>query len=687
MRDIQRLFLTVFCIACGAAVSTPVFAKGQSDEVSVPLTALTQGQKVVVLRPKSPSAQLVWSVPAHRSAENVTLTLRYLTSPDTPKGSQLVVANDHRIVGAINLNAALPKGSVTLRLVRGMVKAGDHTFEIRILPGAVQTPAQLAGFWTQVDYTASKLQYTSTIVPWRHVDFTHLSAMLNDSGTKGVVHLPVALYGDVTAPLLTATQEAVAGLALRTDRLLKISAVRQLPGSQDSGIALAIGVSSDLPKFLLPTSPIVGPTVYLYRDPMQPSPITVVVTGKNPEQVHTAALQFAVNRMALPLGHRWNIASGASPVNLKVTPADALYPGRRTSLKALEGAQAVQEQKPQRSAQMHFWMPGGLYASRQAQLKLRLTMATQPDTPTVRHPLITVLANNRWISSWKLTPGVANYETTIPFTALQGGENAIDFIIRGGKVAVFRNSTLELPHTHQYAELPDLRYFADTGFPLVVNGSGKKLTVWYSRSEPKLWSAGLTLFARLAQASHSPLPETSATTDMPKTGNVLAIGTFSSTPTQWMTRSPVRIRHGELQWRAASSARGSATWTGAIHAVGAAYLLESPTPYSGGVAVSFLAKNAAGASAAAWKLVASTAWQHLRGDFAWLSPRGTWQATMVGSHFIYGHRDSAWYYVFLFSLKPYLWLLVVSAAILFAAVLAWIFTARKKAQWRAEEAI
>lgn len=687
MRDIQRLFLTIFCLACGAVVSTPVIAKGQSDRVSVPLTALTQGQKVVVLRPKSLSARLIWSVPAHRSAQNVTLTVRYLTSPDTPKGSQLVVDNDHRIIGAINLNAALPKGSVTLRLASGVVKAGEHAFEIRVIPGAVQSPSQLTGFWTQVDYTASQLQYTSTIVPWRHVDFTHLAAMLDDSGNKGVVHLPVALYGDVTAPLLTATQEAVAGLALRTDHLLKISAVRQLHGGGGSGIALAIGVSSDLPKSILPASPILGPTVYLYRDPMLPSPVTVVVTGKDPEQVRTAAVQFAANRMALPLGHRWNIPISASPENLKVPPTGAVYPSRRTSLKALEGFTAVNKQKLRRVAHIRFWMPGGLYASRQAQLKLWLTMATQPDKRAVRHPLITVLANNRWISSWKLTPGVANYETTIPFKALQGGDNSIDFIIRGGKVAVFSNSTLELPRAHRYADLPNLRYFADTGFPLVMSGSGKKLTVWYSRSEPGLWSAGLTLFARLAQASHSPLPEASATTVMPKTGNVLAIGNFSSTPTQWMTRSPVRIHQGLLQWRAASSDHGSATWAGAIHAVGAAYLFESHTPYSGGFAVSFLANNAAGAAAAAWKLVESTQWQHLHGDFAWLNPQGTWQATMVGPHYIYGRRDSEWFYVFLFSLKPYLWLLVVSAAILFATVLAWIFTVRKKAQWRTEEAI
>ncbi|MBU2769544.1 cellulose synthase, partial [Acidithiobacillus ferrivorans] len=82
----------------------------------------------------------------------------------------------------------------------------------------------------------------------------------------------------------------------------------------------------------------------------------------------------------------------------------------------LQGAHSTLS-KPHGTADIDFWMPGGLFASRQSNLKMKLTMATEPLTQPATQPIITVMANHHWISEWKLTPGVANYQTTIPFSA------------------------------------------------------------------------------------------------------------------------------------------------------------------------------------------------------------------------------------------------------------------------------
>jgi hypothetical protein len=126
---------------------------------------------------------------------------------------------------------------------------------------------------------------------------------------------------------------------------------------------------------------------------------------------------------------------------------------------------------------------------------------------------------------------------------------------------------------------------------------------------------------------------------------------------------------------------------GAMQSPATAYLVEAHTPYKDHVAVTFLATNTQNLQAAAWYLAAAPNWNRLQGDFAWQNRQGIYQSTMVGPHFMYGNRHSSWFWIFLFSARPWLWVLAGSSAVLFASLTVWIYTLRKKAQWRAEEAL
>ncbi len=682
--------------ACVLLSAAPAIAQTSAGgPVSLPLSALVQGKKVTVLRSGHETAQVVWKIEPHYNAQDAALQIRYLTSPDTTAGSQLVVSVDHRIIGAVSLNPELPRGSFTVLLGRHVFTAGAYPLEIQALPGpgAHHTQAGSTGAWTQIDYSASQLTYTPRRIPWHHLDFSRLPGMLNESALDGVLPLPVQFYGAANPTLLTAAQEAVAGLALRTSALLHVEAqmgpvaATTPAASSDLGVSAMMGKSSALPATLQPRTPITGPTVLLAHDPGNPLGVILIFTGTNDAQVLEAAKAFAVNRTTLPLGHRWSITgSDQQMAALQLGPQDAAYPGEKVSLRDLQGPDSPLN-TPHGTADIAFWMPGGLFASRQSNLKMKLTMATEPLTKSASRPIITVMANHHWISEWKLTPGVANYQTTIPFSALVGGENHITFDIAGGKVSVFPESTLQLPATHRYAVLPDFTLFRSTGFPLVVHGAGRNLSVWYSERTLSNWSAGLTLFGRLAQVAHSPLSGTQATFSMPDAGNVLAIGTLSSVPASWLSASPVRLQQNGMEWQLSARQVKDHPWIGATQPQATAYLMESRTPYKGHVAVTFLAKDTQGLTAAAWNLVAPSSWGKLQGDLAWQNSRGTYVSTMVGPHFMYGDRHSGWFWIFLFSVRPWLWVLAGSTAVLFATLTAWIYTLRKKAQWRAEEAL
>ncbi|MHB1322508.1 MAG: hypothetical protein ACYCY0_13255, partial [Acidithiobacillus ferrivorans] len=67
----------------------PANAQTAGDPMTLPLSALTQGKKVTVLRSGHDTAQMTWKVEPHYTAQNATLQVRYLTSPDTTAGSQL----------------------------------------------------------------------------------------------------------------------------------------------------------------------------------------------------------------------------------------------------------------------------------------------------------------------------------------------------------------------------------------------------------------------------------------------------------------------------------------------------------------------------------------------------------------------------------------------------------------------
>ncbi|WP_279116686.1 cellulose biosynthesis cyclic di-GMP-binding regulatory protein BcsB [Acidithiobacillus thiooxidans] len=692
----KRKYIAALCTTGIASLwlgVLPAVAQTQAVPVSLPLTALTQGKKVVVLHSGHDTAQVTWKVKPHCKAENASLQIRYLTSPDTTAGTQLIVSVAHKIVGAVPLNSRLPRGSFTVLLGHHPFSTGAYPIQIRAIPGdaASSAKATTAGAWTQLDYSASQIRYTPERIPWKHLNFTHLPMILSETALKGVLPLPVQFYGATNPGLLNAAQEAVAGLALRTNNSLHVDAqmgspVRASAKGTNLGVSVVIGESSELPPGLQPQSPITAPTVYLMHDPANPLGVTLVFTGTNSAQVLEAARAFAINRKLLPLGHRWNVTGSDQITGMYFGPKNAAYPNQVISLGALQGIHSPLSH-PHGTAVINFWMPGGLFASRQSNLKMKLTMATEPlHTPAI-HPLITVMANHHWISNWKLTPGVANYQTTIPFSALVGGENHITFDIAGGKVTVFPNSTLELPNTHRYAVLPNLGLFAHTGFPLVTNGAGRDLSVWYSERALTNWSAGLTLFSKLAQAAHSPLPDAQATFSRPTQGNVLAIGSVTNMPASWLGKSPIRLRDNGIEWQLATRHGQQKPWMGATHSPASAFLMESHTPYQGHVAVTFLTTNPQNLKSAAWVLTSAASWNTLQGDLAWKNTQGIYQSTMVGSHFMYGNRHSGWFWIFLFSVRPWLWVFTGMAAVLFATLTVWIFTVRKKAQWRAEEAL
>ncbi len=678
------LFLLVVVLA-----GSPMPVWGDTAE-HVSLSAFLQGKKQVLLRPATSSLYWDWTVVPHHMADSPVLTVGYFAGPATPAGSELVVYLDGKVVAAILENPRLPNGRFSIRLGKRPLRPGTYRFRLSLVPGTVPAGRKQAGSWTQVDLDASEISCNLKTVPWKHLDFGRLPEVLAAAGRKNELPLAMDLDGPIRPRLLQAAQQVAAGVALRVRVPVLVSAQsptadprRKIAGDLPQ-VSAILGVEKDLPADLRPAGPASGPVVFLRADPGDPLAIQIVFSGRTTREVLEAAQAFAETRQDLPLGTLWRVLPaggntlGYAPQNV------AARPGQTLAIHEVALPGTGGEAPYQNAVHFSFWMPGGLFAPRQSRLVLHLNLDTRPASRAVRHPLVTVVANHHWISQWKLSPGVVHYDTSIPFPALRAGQNGVTLDIADGQAGLLPGSTLRMPKTHQYVLLPSLRLLGRTGFPMASGGSGRRLAIWYLDSSAPCWSAGLTLFARLAQASRAALPEAEAVfREPPPDHNVVAVGTLPSLPQAWLEKSPVRPEKTALVWELHAPHSAARRWMGTGNSGAGAYLIE--TEESAGArnwVLEFLSATPASLREGAENLVLPANWDHLSGDFAWEDRHGGYHAVLLGHRHIYGNRRSGWFWIFLFSASPWLWAGTGFLAVLVAALSAWWYVLRQKAHWK-----
>ncbi|WP_248883879.1 cellulose biosynthesis cyclic di-GMP-binding regulatory protein BcsB [Igneacidithiobacillus siniensis] len=657
------------------------------------LAELIQGSQYAQISAQSPRLEIPWTVPKQQEADQALLHLFYFVSPGTAPGTELVVSLDGRDVGAVQESPKYPEGQAVIRLANHAIAAGGHEVEIQLKlahPDAAKSNA-----WTQLDLYRSSLGYQAHHLPWQKVDFADFDDMLRDASQSGAWTLPLELDGAPTPQILTAAQQVVAGIALRAQAPVLVH-VQQTTASGAGKTALqnshapmtvVIGTEEELSGSYGKLGQFNGPVMLLQRSAAGDGGVDLVITGPTPADVLQAARTFASNREAVPVGNVWQVPKSLAPTQAhfdRVQNPPALQPGMEVPIRSAHSQDVDGEILAGKMIHFSFWMPGGQFADRQAQMVMKLNLDVTPDKKTTRRPLITILANGQWISQWHLGLGAAHYETRVPFSTLAAGMNHINLEITGATASLLAGSTLRIPPTHDYAMLPDLRLFARTGFPLVRTG-GEKLSLIYLDPSPQEESAGLTLFARLAQAARSNLPDAIAQIDGVHAGtNEIIFATQSHLSQSALAGAPVQLLANGLRWQLAGSDKSP--WSGEQGLQPAAFLMESRNGASDHWwKLIFTAGDAADFETASYQLVKEKNWDGLRGDFAWIDQQGRYQSTLFGRQQIYGRRNSPWYWIYLFSIRPYWWILIALLLVAGGTASGWVIIQKKRRRWRMEE--
>lgn len=352
------------------------------------LAELIQGSQYAQISAQSPRLEIPWTVPKQQEADQALLHLFYFVSPGTAPGTELVVSLDGRDVGAVQESPKYPEGQAVIRLANHAIAAGGHEVEIQLKlahPDAAKSNA-----WTQLDLYRSSLGYQAHHLPWQKVDFADFDDMLRDASQSGAWTLPLELDGAPTPQILTAAQQVVAGIALRAQAPVLVH-VQQTTASGAGKTALqnshapmtvVIGTEEELSGSYGKLGQFNGPVMLLQRSAAGDGGVDLVITGPTPADVLQAARTFASNREAVPVGNVWQVPKSLAPTQAhfdRVQNPPALQPGMEVPIRSAHSQDVDGEILAGKMIHFSFWMPGGQFADRQAQMVMKLNLDVTPD--------------------------------------------------------------------------------------------------------------------------------------------------------------------------------------------------------------------------------------------------------------------------------------------------------------------
>ncbi|HEY9098004.1 MAG TPA: cellulose biosynthesis cyclic di-GMP-binding regulatory protein BcsB [Thiobacillus sp.] len=261
--------------------------------------------------------------------------------------------------------------------------------------------------------------------------------------------------------------------------------------------AVIVALPDSLPKYLRGPDPIKGPTLAMINMPGSANTKLLLVTGRTPEELETAAWALVSGRSALARNVAV-ISNFKLPAARK--PYDApkwLSPDGPVAFKSLvtdplqlqaQGAWSNEIKLPvHMPPDLFIWHNTGL----PVELKFRFTPPTKQDTSTLYFSV-----NNQFTQAFDLSSGAASssiWKAVVPFFGTKkgrdggevelpafqlGAKNILSFQFNSshavgacaGPPGLFRaaidpTSTLDISGFYHHAELPDLQRFAISGYP------------------------------------------------------------------------------------------------------------------------------------------------------------------------------------------------------------------------------
>jgi len=449
----------------------------------------------LIMTPWIPIQGLDFGIPSSDVVTAATLTLHGSMSPDMlPAGSGVTIFLNDQFIGVIHPDKAKPQFdglSFTINPlffrehnVLTFHFAGQYT-----LSCGDQTSAML---WAKV-LGQSSLSITSAPLPPSR-DLAALPAPFFNDAVLTPARIPFVIARQSSTHTLEASATLASWFGALSDyRGASFPVLSQLP---PTGGAVVVGPASELGQILAGQPPVSGPTVLETVNANDPFGAILVITGRTDDEVLAAARSVAFSSKGFPHQSRIN----APTVSIEprrpydapgfVSRSQPIRIGDLVSLSTLQGYGYVPG-----TISVPFRTTPDIYTWRSHPLSMHFTVRGPLGTEIDRQRShVDVSVNGIYLKSVSLAPPselpnwlrrlwpdasrAQSAHVSIPPWAIYGA-NTLGFYLESRPVgrrdcsgmtqdlrmSIDPDSTIDLTRAYHYTQLPNLAYFANSGFP------------------------------------------------------------------------------------------------------------------------------------------------------------------------------------------------------------------------------
>lgn len=474
--------------------------------------------------------------------------------------SELAVRVNDRTIAQMQLSSRQPELTADVRVPVDLLRPGYNTLSFAVAQHSTDDceDPNSPELWSEIDTNASTLQLQTELKPLTP-QLADLADLIDPKQQHGRALSIVAATHPANDAQLGTGALLAEGVALRLRYLSPSLHVQDaqagtgggvLPGLSFAKLAdtdvLLFGTRDALRPYLAAdvAARIKGAFLGIYPKPDDPRRFVLVVSGVDDAQVQLAARSFAHPEFAQP-----HLAE--MTINSLDEARIASYAARRT----LTGTQphtfrslgfTSRTLGGQDRVDLDVTLPADIYAPEDAQATLDLNFTE--GAKMRQDSVLNVYLNNRFEQVIALDQQqgavLRHYRVNIPLRSFRPGANVLSLrpvlvplmtdrcMLRETRnllLTVFDDSSITLPPASHYTAMPDLRRFAQSGFPYTVSPDGSGLALQVGASDNHTIAAAWNLMGKLAQNQAWPLTAAQVTAGNPDTGRqTILVGSVSA---------------------------------------------------------------------------------------------------------------------------------------------------------------
>ncbi|WP_250493392.1 cellulose biosynthesis cyclic di-GMP-binding regulatory protein BcsB [Caballeronia sp. GAWG1-1] len=562
--------------AASAPLAANADATANATAASSPVSLATYANLSGPMRIVGASASRSVSVPvsAREAVRGATLHLVASNSVSLlGERSQLVVRVNDRAIAQFPLSPRQPELTADIRVPAELLRAGYNNLTFQVAQHSTENCEEpnAPELWTEVDTSASTFAVDTELRPLTSTP-PQLATLDDLIDPKQNAQRSIAIVNavhPVTDSQLSSGGLLAQGVALRLRyrnadlRVLDAQAgegAGMLRGLDLASLAnadvLLIGKRDTLAPYLdaAMLERIGGAFLGVYPKPDDPRHFVLLVAGRTDEEVNLAARVFS--HAELPLPRRAEMtADGLTEARMDgAKGGDALSGTKPYSLRDLGFRSTTLGVGS--SADVALTLPADAYAPENAQAVLTLNFAEGARMRS--DSVLNLYLNDRFVQAVALDQQqgavVNRYRVSVPLQRFQPGANVLSLrpvlvplvtdrcTLRQSanlQLSLFDDSTIELPPMLHFTNLPDLRRFAESGFPYTRRANGADLAIQLNARDDDTLNAAWSLLGKLAQKQGRPLTAAQITAGVPGVGRqTIVVGAGAELPRAALNGAP-----------------------------------------------------------------------------------------------------------------------------------------------------